>query len=99
MVNLLAVDSQTLFSLTTYLNIIWSGPLQIIICMYMLWRYIGVAALAGLGAMVVFVPLNVVISNIVKKLRTKKLKQTDSRVKATNDMLNGVKVEAYFLLK
>lgn len=65
----------------------------------MLWRYIGVAALAGLGAMVVFVPLNVVISNIVKKLRTKKLKQTDSRVKATNDMLNGVKVEAYFLLK
>ena len=92
MVNLISVDSQTLFSLTTYLNIIWSGPFQILVCMYMLWRYIGIAALAGLGAMIVFVPLNVVISNIIKKLRKKKLKQTDLRVKATNDMLNGVKV-------
>ena len=92
MVNLISVDSQKLFGLTTYLNIIWSGPFQILVCMFMLWRYIGIAALAGLAVMSVFVPFNVVISNIIKKLRTKKMKQTDSRIKATNDMLNGIKV-------
>ena len=67
MVNLISVDSQKLFGLTTYLNIIWSGPFQILVCMFMLWRYIGIAALAGLAVMSVFVPFNVVISNITNK--------------------------------
>ncbi len=110
--NLFSSDSQTIFYLTTYVNIIWSGPLQITVCVYMLWRYIGIAvnfiltfirykmicffhsfeALAGLGMMVVFIPINYFVSRILKKYREKKMKQTDSRIKATNDMLNGIKV-------
>ena len=92
MVNLLAVDCNTLFNLTTFLNIIWSGPFQIIVCMFMLWRYIGVAALAGLATMIFFIPFNVIIGTIVKKLRQNKMVHTDQRVKSTNDMLNGIKV-------
>jgi hypothetical protein len=49
-------------------------------------------ALAGLGMMVVFIPINYFVSRILKKYREKKMKQTDSRIKATNDMLNGIKV-------
>ena len=92
MVNLVSVDCNTLFNLTTFLNIIWSGPFQIIVCMFMLWHYIGVASLAGLATMVIFIPFNIVIATITKKLRQKKMKFTDSRIKATNDMLNGIKV-------
>ena len=92
MVNLIAVDCNTLFMLTTFLNIIWSGPFQITVCIFMLWRYIGVASLAGLATMLFFIPFNVVIGTISKNLRKKKLVETDSRIKATNDMLNGIKV-------
>jgi glycopeptide antibiotics resistance protein len=92
MVNLIAVDCNTLFMLTTFLNIIWSGPFQIIVSIFMLWRYIGVASLAGLAIMLVFIPFNIGLGTISKNLRKKKLVLTDSRIKATNDMLNGIKV-------
>ncbi len=92
MVNLIAVDCNTLFMLTTFLNIIWSGPFQIIVSIFMLWRYIGVASLAGLATMLVFIPFNIGLGTISKNLRKKKLVLTDSRIKATNDMLNGIKV-------
>lgn len=60
--------------------------------MYLLWRYIGVASLAGLLTMAIFVPINIVISYINKKFRRQKMAITDSRIKTTNEILNGVKV-------
>lgn len=92
MLNLMSVDSQTIVMLTVYLNMIWSAPLQISLSMYMLWQYIGVSALAGLATMIIFVPLNVIISYVSKKLRRNKMKITDSRIKITNEVLNGIKV-------
>ena len=34
MVNLMSVDAQRLMDLLTYVNVLWSGPLQIIISLY-----------------------------------------------------------------
>jgi ATP-binding cassette subfamily C (CFTR/MRP) protein 1 len=45
--NLMAVNAQMLADLTLYLNIVWSAPFQIIICLFMLWSYLGVSALIG----------------------------------------------------
>lgn len=52
----------------------------------------GVSSLAGLGTMLIFIPLNGFISNKAKVLQTKKLKVQDSRIKLTNEILNGIKV-------
>lgn len=92
MVTLVSVDAQMFADLTMYLNIVWSGPLQIFISLFMLWRYIGVAALAGLATMTLFIPLNILVSRINKKFRKKKMTITDSRIKTTNEILNGIKV-------
>lgn len=92
MVNLIAVDTQMLVGLMVYVNMLWSGPLQIIVSTYMLWRYLGVSALAGLATMIIFVPINVLITMITKKLKRNKLKIQDSRIKTTNEVLNGIKV-------
>ena len=47
MINLMAVNAQSLNDLMTYLNIVWSGPLQILLSLFMLWQYLGVASLIG----------------------------------------------------
>lgn len=46
-VNLMAVDAQRFMDLTSYLNMIWSAPLQIILALYFLWDLLGPAVLAG----------------------------------------------------
>lgn len=91
-VNLMQVNTQTFVDLTTYLNMLWSAPLQIIISVAMLWRYLGVASLAGLATMILFIPINIYLSNKSKMLQISKLKYQDSRIKLTNEILNGIKV-------
>ena len=92
MVNLMQVNTQSFVELTTYLNMLWSAPLQIIICIVMLWSYLGVASLAGLGIVLLIIPLNAFLSNKQKVLQTQKLKYQDQRIKLTNEILNGIKV-------
>jgi ATP-binding cassette subfamily C (CFTR/MRP) protein 1/ATP-binding cassette subfamily C (CFTR/MRP) protein 3 len=92
MTTLISVDAQLFAMLTTYLNMVWSGPFQITVSLIMLWKYIGSASLAGLATMAIFVPLNSLITHISKNLRKKKMKATGSRIKTTNEILNGIKV-------
>lgn len=46
-VNLMAVDTMRLKELITYVNMIWTSPLQIFLAIYFLWDLLGVAVLAG----------------------------------------------------
>jgi len=96
MTNLVAVNAQTCADLTTYLNVLWSSPLQMAIAIYMLWQYLGVAALIGVGTMGVFIPMNLLLANWTKKLQTKKLKVQDSRIKMMNEILGGIKVLKFY---
>ena len=67
--NLMSVDAQRLMDLLTFVNILWSGPLQIIISLYFLYNTMGVSILAGLGVMVLLIPSNILISRVARKLQ------------------------------
>ena len=96
MTNLIAVNAQTVAELTTYLNVLWSSPLQITIAIYLLVQYLGVAALLGVATMIIFIPINLILANRVKKLQTAKLKIQDSRIKMMNEILSGIKVIKFY---
>lgn len=91
-VNLMAVDAQRFMDLVTYLNMIWSAPLQISLAIYFLWGILGPSVLAGLAVMIVLIPVNGVIANKAKNLQIKQMKNKDERVKLMNEVLNGIKV-------
>lgn len=46
-VNLMAVDANRFFELLPNFHVIWSGPLIIGICIYLLWQYLGIATVSG----------------------------------------------------
>ena len=46
--NLMSIDTQKFMDLVLYLNMIWSSPLQIILCLYFLWGILGPSSLAGI---------------------------------------------------
>ncbi|XP_036328973.1 multidrug resistance-associated protein 1 isoform X1 [Rhagoletis pomonella] len=91
-VNLMAVDAQRFMDLTTYLNMIWSAPLQIALAMYFLWLQLGPSVLAGLAVMVILIPVNGVIANRIKVYQIRQMKYKDERVKLMNEVLSGIKV-------
>lgn len=37
-VNLMSVDAQRFMDLVTYINMIWSAPLQVVLALYFLWE-------------------------------------------------------------
>ena len=45
--NLMAIDTQKFMDLVLYLNMVWSSPLQIFLCLYFLWGILGPSSLAG----------------------------------------------------
>lgn len=94
--NLVAVNAQLFLTLIPFLNMIWSSPLQIVICIYMLWRYLGIGAFAGLATTVIFIPLNGFATNLNKKLSVKKLNNQDLRLKIINEILAGIKVIKFY---
>lgn len=40
MVNLMSVDAQRIMDVAPFLNMLWSGPLQIMLAIYFLWQVI-----------------------------------------------------------
>ncbi|XP_035783639.1 multidrug resistance-associated protein 1-like [Anopheles albimanus] len=91
-VNLMAVDAQRFMDLTTYINMIWSAPLQIALALFFLWQILGPSVLAGLAVMIILIPVNGVIANMIKTLQIKQMKNKDERVKLMNEVLSGIKV-------
>lgn len=37
-VNLMSVDAQRFMDLITYINMLWSAPLQVVLALYFLWQ-------------------------------------------------------------
>uniref|UniRef100_A0A8B9RF96 ABC-type glutathione-S-conjugate transporter n=1 Tax=Astyanax mexicanus TaxID=7994 RepID=A0A8B9RF96_ASTMX len=88
-VNLMSVDAQRFMDLTTFLNMLWSAPLQIILALFFLWQTLGPSVLAGVAVMILLIPFNAVIA---MKTRVEQMQYKDARIKLMNEILNGIKV-------
>uniref|UniRef100_A0A8C9W4M8 ATP-binding cassette, sub-family C (CFTR/MRP), member 3 n=1 Tax=Scleropages formosus TaxID=113540 RepID=A0A8C9W4M8_SCLFO len=91
-VNLMSVDAQRFQDLTTFLNMLWSAPLQIILALYFLWQNLGPSVLAGVAVMVLLIPLNAAIVMKTRAFQVEQMQYKDSRIKLMNEILNGIKV-------
>ena len=90
-VNYMAVDTQRLQDLTQYGQMLWSAPFQIILCMASLYQLVGISMLAGVGAMILMVPINGLIARIMKNLQKKQMKNKDARTRLVTEILNNMK--------
>lgn len=90
-VNYMAVDAQRLQDLMQFLQQCWSAPFQIILCMTFLYQLIGPSMFAGVGIMLVMIPINAVISRIFKRLQKRQMANKDKRTRLTAEILNNMK--------
>ncbi|CAH8644795.1 unnamed protein product [Schistosoma rodhaini] len=90
--NLMSSDAQQFVQLMPFINILWSGPFQITIAMILLWRELGPSVLAGVGVLLLLLPVNVLIARRSKVFQEKKSSCADSRIKFINELMNGIRV-------
>ena len=69
MVNLMALDAQRVMQLVQSLNQLRSAPFQICVAIYFLCVTMGVAVLAGLGMLIMLIPLNLLITRLARKIQ------------------------------
>ncbi|XP_010893754.2 canalicular multispecific organic anion transporter 2 isoform X1 [Esox lucius] len=91
-VNLMSVDAQRFMDLTTFLNMLWSAPLQIMLALYFLWQNLGPSVLAGVAVMILLIPFNAAIAMKTRAYQVEQMQYKDARIKLMNEILNGIKV-------
>jgi ABC-type multidrug transport system fused ATPase/permease subunit len=90
-VNYMAVDGQRLQDLTQFAQQLWSAPFQIIICMVSLYQLVGWSMLAGIGVMIIMIPINGVIARYMKNLQKQQMKNKDARSRLIAEIVNNMK--------
>lgn len=96
MVNLVSVDADRVFRLAASFGFISSAPLLIIISIVLLWQYLGVACLAGIGVMIVIMPLVLIVMSLGQKYQAAQMKLKDRRIKSMSEILNSIKILKLF---
>ena len=96
-INLMAVDSFKVSEICGYLHFLWgTSPVQIIICIFLLYRLLGFSSFAGIGIMVLVMPLNLFVAKQFAKTSNQIMKATDARIHSTNEVLQNIRIIKYF---
>lgn len=90
-VNYMAVDTQRLQDLAQYGQQLWSAPFQITLCMVSLYQLLGYSMFAGVGAMIIMIPVNGWIARLMKTLQKEQMKNKDARTRLMTEILNNMK--------
>jgi Zn-dependent membrane protease YugP len=71
------------------------GPLQILICLIQIYLIVGLSMLAGLGVLLVCVPVNFWASKRGEEYVDTQLAAKDKRIKLMNEILAGIKASLF----
>ncbi|CAJ0561383.1 unnamed protein product, partial [Mesorhabditis spiculigera] len=91
-VNLMAIDVDRFQKITPQTFQYWSTPMQIGLSLYLLWGQIGVSVLAGVAVMVLLIPVNFLITIVMRRWHVQQMRYKDERTKMVNEVLNGIKI-------
>ena len=92
----MSVDAALPLRFVAFASQLLVAPPQIGVCLYLIWRYVGVSTFAGLALMVVVTPLSGILMGSLFKWRRAALGFADKRVKLTNDVLTGIRVIKFY---
>ncbi|KAG0054479.1 hypothetical protein BGZ83_011166 [Gryganskiella cystojenkinii] len=90
--NHMAVDAEQWGDAMVYLSMWISIPIEIIVALVMLYRFLGWTMLAGFLGMLLLLPLQAWQARVFETMQDDKLTAMDQRVRLTTEVLAGMKV-------
>lgn len=96
-INLMSVDSFKVADVSAYLHFLWATtPVQFILAVVLLYRILGFSSIAGIGAMLLLLPVNLMVARRFAAISRKISAATDARVDTTNEVLTNIRVIKFF---
>jgi ATP-binding cassette subfamily C (CFTR/MRP) protein 1 len=94
--NMISSDAQKFFDVMPTFNLLWIVPIQLVVSIYFLIKFLGYSSLAGIGVLAMVVPLNIYIANRNEDVIKRKIPHTDARSKLLSEVITGMRVIKYF---
>ncbi|CAO3598060.1 unnamed protein product [Absidia cylindrospora] len=94
--NLLSVDAQKLGDVAAYAFYFYCFPIQVAICVWSLYKLLGVASLYGVLVMIISQPVTYYIGRRFQRGHQKVMGYTDKRIKLMNELLNAIRIVKFF---
>jgi ABC-type multidrug transport system fused ATPase/permease subunit len=96
-INLMAVDAFKVSEICAYLHFLWANtPVQVVLAVVLLYRILGYSSVAGIGVMVVLLPINMYVAGQFAKIQKLILAATDARIHTTNEVLTNIRIIKFF---
>ena len=92
MINFVQVDSQKLVFMMGYLSQVTTLPFLLLFCTILLFYYLHWSFFSGIAVFAVTFVVNYFTSRRASRLQKAFMKESDSRVKTTNESLNNIKM-------
>ncbi|KAJ7172563.1 multidrug resistance-associated ABC transporter [Mycena filopes] len=93
---IISTDAARLDRFSQFGHNLWVAPIQIIIGIGLLIGNLGYSALVGLGVLIFGFPLQTLLVRVMFTQRKKGVKITDTRVRLTNEVLQGIRLIKYY---
>nr|QGP74118.1 ABCC transporter [Sedum alfredii] len=87
----MSVDVDRVVNLCNSVHDMWSLPLQISIALYMLYTQVRFAFIAGVAIIILLIPVNKWISNLIANATKEMMKQKDGRIGRTAELLTHIR--------
>ena len=94
--NFAAQDSDNISSHLICLFEIWYLPLKLVMIFYLLYKYVGISFLAGIGFCILLIPINQVIAKKLHGYNDRLLTYRDSRLKLVHEVMGNMKSIKFF---
>ncbi|TBU24051.1 ABC transporter [Dichomitus squalens] len=96
LVNHISTDVSRIDFCCSFLQLAFTAPVQMIVCLIILIVNLGPSALAGFAFFMLMTPVQTVVMKHFIKLRHKSMAWTDKRAKLLQELLGSMKVIKYF---
>ncbi|KAJ7036806.1 multidrug resistance-associated ABC transporter [Mycena alexandri] len=93
---IISTDSARLDRFSQFGHNMWVAPIQIVIGVGLLIGNLGYSALVGLGVLLIGFPLQTLLVKVMFTQRKKGVKITDTRVRLSNEVLQGIRLIKYY---
>lgn len=76
----MSIDAQKLMDVTSFLHLLWSNVLQIVLSIFFLWGELGPSVFAGVGIMMLLIPINGFLVTKSRKIQVRKVTYFNPKV-------------------
>ncbi|KAJ8983678.1 hypothetical protein NQ317_003466 [Molorchus minor] len=92
MVNLISNDVARFENIIIHVNYLWLAPIETIIYMVVLYKYVGYSGLIGTIFLLLFAPFQLYMGKKTSSYRLSTALRTDERVRLMSEILTGIQV-------